>query len=118
MLKDKNIELVLIPLLKDTLQYRGFIRFLEAYISESLPDPYKSILLKILNNVTDVRQLIRLITRVGIEIPGVHMLEDPYLIENYKNRCLNKAVLPPYCEDYANNIIQGITGILNKICSE
>jgi len=115
-LKEKNIELVLIPLIKNTLLYSGSIRrFLEHYISECVSDPDRSELLKKLQNL-DFRNVTELVPLI-IQIPGLYVVENYRLIENIKDICADSDNPVDCCIKFSESIVSSIKETLNTVCS-
>jgi len=118
-LKEKNVELVLVPLVKDKLRYSDSIksirRFLEHYISERVPDPDRGELLKKLQNL-DFRNVTELVPLI-IRIPGLYVVENYGLIENIKGSCAGNANPVDCCIRFSEIIVPSIERTLNAVCS-
>jgi len=116
--KEKNIELILIPLIKDMLIHREYIKkFLAHYINEHVSDPdLKGELLRKLwgldfRNITELMPLI-------IQIAGIYVVENYHLVKNIKDMCTDNHNPIDCCRKYSNNIVQNIEQKLNTICSK
>jgi len=115
-LKEKNVELVLVPLIKDMLLYsRSIRRFLEHYISERVPDPDRSGLLKKLQNL-DFRNITELVPLI-IRIPGLYVVENYRSIENIKDICADSDNPAGCCTKFSESVVPSIEQTLNTVCS-
>jgi len=115
-LKEKNVELVLVPLIKDMIIQRAYIkRFLEHYISERVPDPDRSELLKKLQN-RDFKNITELVPLI-IQIPGLYVVENYGLIENIKDACKDSDNPVDCCIRFSESVVPSIEQTLNNVCS-